>query len=101
MKILAIGNSFSQDATKYLQSVAKSAGEDLFVRNIYIGGCSLERHALNIKTGEAAYGYEEDAQKIVFGIYKKGQFKFRYIIDKNECRIAMEKGKLIGGRVQK
>ena len=64
MKILAIGNSFSQDATRYLQFVAKSAGEDLFVRNIYIGGCSLERHALNIKTGEAAYGYEENAQKI-------------------------------------
>jgi len=64
MKILAIGNSFSQDATRYIQSVAKSAGEDLFVRNIYIGGCSLERHALNIKTGEAAYGYEENAQKI-------------------------------------
>lgn len=44
---------------------------------------------------------EEDAQKIVFGVYKKGIFKFRYIIDKNECRIAMQKGKLIGGRVQK
>lgn len=64
MKILAIGNSFSQDATKYLQTVAKSTGEELFVRNIYIGGCSLERHALNIKTGEVAYAYEEDAQKI-------------------------------------
>lgn len=44
---------------------------------------------------------EEDAQKIVFGIYKKGQFVYRYIIDKNECRAAMEKGKLISGRVQK
>ena len=64
MKILSIGNSFSQDATRYLQFVAKSAGEDLFVRNIYIGGCSLERHAMNIKTGEAAYGYEENAQRI-------------------------------------
>jgi len=64
MKILAIGNSFSQDATRYLQSVAKSAGEDLFVRNLYIGGCSLARHAENVKTGEAAYAYEEDAKRI-------------------------------------
>ena len=64
MKIRAIGNSFSQDATRYLQEVARSAGEDLFVRNLYIGGCSLERHAQNIKTGEEAYAYEEDAKKI-------------------------------------
>lgn len=64
MKILAIGNSFSQDATKYLQAVAKSAGEDMYVRNLYIGGCSLERHASNVKSGEAAYAYEEDAAKI-------------------------------------
>lgn len=44
---------------------------------------------------------DEDAQKIVFGIFKKGQFQYRYILDKNECRLAMQKGKLIGGRVQK
>ena len=61
MKILAIGNSFSQDATKYLQTVAKSAGADLFVRNCYIGGCSLERHVKCILTGEAAYEYQIDA----------------------------------------
>ena len=48
MKILAIGNSFSQDATRYLQDIAASAGENLFVRNLYIGGCSLEMHAKNI-----------------------------------------------------
>lgn len=61
MKILAIGNSFSQDATRYVQYIAKSAGKELFVRNLYIGGCSLERHAQNIKTGEEAYSYEENA----------------------------------------
>ncbi len=48
MKILAIGNSFSQDATRYLQDIAASAGEELFVRNLYIGGCSLEMHSKNI-----------------------------------------------------
>lgn len=64
MKILAIGNSFSEDATRYLQTIAKSVGEDMFVRNAYIGGCSLERHAANIKTGEMAYAYQIDATKI-------------------------------------
>ena len=64
MKILAIGNSFSQDATRYLSAISQSAGEELFVRNIYIGGCSLERHAQNVRSGEAAYAYEKDAQKL-------------------------------------
>lgn len=60
MKILAIGNSFSQDATRYLETVARSAGEDLFVRNLYIGGCSIFRHVQNIASGEAAYIYQTD-----------------------------------------
>ena len=62
MKILAIGNSFSQDATTYLEPIARSAGEGLFVRNLYIGGCSLAMHAQNIKTGEAAYAYQKDGK---------------------------------------
>lgn len=60
MKILAIGNSFSEDATRYLEPIARSAGAELFVRNLYVGGCSLAMHAENIKTGEAAYLYETD-----------------------------------------
>lgn len=64
MKILAIGNSFSQDATRYLQDIAASAGEKLFVRNLYIGGCSLETHAKNIAENAPAYDYEENAQCI-------------------------------------
>ena len=64
IKILAIGNSFSQDATRYIEDIAKSAGQELFVRNLYIGGCSLERHAENVRSGEEAYAYQKDAQMI-------------------------------------
>ncbi len=56
MKILAIGNSFSEDATTYLYSIAKNTGEELYVVNLYIGGCSLEQHAKNLKTDEKLYG---------------------------------------------
>ncbi|MBQ8374579.1 MAG: hypothetical protein IJX98_03260 [Clostridia bacterium] len=66
-------------------------------RDLYL----MHKNLLPLQMRDKENLCEEDAQKIVFGIYKKGQFKFRYIIDKNECRIAMEKGKLIGGRVQK
>ena len=47
-KILAIGNSFSEDATKYLHDLAESAGVETKVVNLYVGGCSLERHWENI-----------------------------------------------------
>ena len=44
MNVLAIGNSFSQDATRYLHQVAKSAGVYLEVFNLEIGGCPLSKH---------------------------------------------------------
>ncbi|MBR2906499.1 MAG: DUF4886 domain-containing protein [Clostridia bacterium] len=58
MKILAIGNSFSQDATRYLYSIARAGGVSLKVVNLYIGGCSLYRHYRNMLSGEDAYSYE-------------------------------------------
>ena len=57
-KILAIGNSFSEDATYYLHQTAKAAGIETKVVNLYIGGCSLERHWSNVESGEAAYQYQ-------------------------------------------
>ena len=61
MKILFIGNSFSADLTRYMQDI--SDGE-LFIRNLYIGGCSLETHAANLKSGADAYEYCENSQKL-------------------------------------
>jgi hypothetical protein len=61
MKILCIGNSFSQDATKYLQKISDGR---LFVRNLYIGGCSLERHYNNILGDVYDYEYQENAEAI-------------------------------------
>lgn len=60
IKVLAIGNSFSQDATHYLYQIAAADGVDLKVGNLYIGGCSLERHWNNIQTEAAEYLYEEN-----------------------------------------
>lgn len=60
VKILAIGNSFSEDATYYLNQMADAAGIDSKVVNLYIGGCSLETHMNNVNGDEAAYRYEEN-----------------------------------------
>lgn len=59
MEILAIGNSFSTDATRFLQDIA---GIELYVRNLYIGGCSLERHVMNALCDNLAYEYQMDAK---------------------------------------
>jgi hypothetical protein len=62
INILAIGNSFSQDATAYLYSIAKEAGKEIKVVNLYIGGCSLETHWRNIINNAALYDYELNGQ---------------------------------------
>lgn len=55
IKILAIGNSYSQDATSMIELLDKN----IMVRNLYIGGCSLEMHYDNIKDDLKNYRYEE------------------------------------------
>lgn len=55
MNILAIGNSFSQDATRYLHGIARSMGKKWNTANLYIGGCSLDRHFRNMHSGQDAY----------------------------------------------
>jgi hypothetical protein len=58
MNVLAIGNSFSQDATRYLHQIAACGGAELTVVNLYIGGCSLERHWQNARQDLAEYAVE-------------------------------------------
>ena len=62
LKILAVGNSFSQDATRHLETISESAGIQMFVRNCYIGGCSLERHASNLHSDLPEYEYQKNGE---------------------------------------
>jgi hypothetical protein len=55
MNILAIGNSFSQDAMRYLHQIAKADGFYMKAVNLYIGGCSLQRHDSNLNEDARAY----------------------------------------------
>ncbi len=58
IKVLAIGNSFSADATAHLQGLMKAAGvEDFVIGNMSIGGCSLDKHWELAQSGEEAYSY--------------------------------------------
>ena len=62
MKILTIGNSFSQNSTKFLPQICEEANFDLTIGRCVIGGCSLERHWNNAKDDVPGYnagGYGE------------------------------------------
>ena len=58
MNVLSIGNSFSQDAQRYLYGIARAAGVTLHTFNLYIGGCPLSRHHRNMLSEEKAYTLE-------------------------------------------
>ena len=48
LKILAIGNSFSEDAMHLLYEVAQAEGkEQIILGNLFIGGCTVATHAKN------------------------------------------------------
>jgi hypothetical protein len=65
IRILAIGNSFSEDAVEnYLYNLAAAENIELIIGNAFIGGCSLERHWNNAKRDSADYAF----RKVVNGI---------------------------------
>ena len=58
VRILAIGNSFSRDALdEHFNELADAAGVYVVVGDMYIGGCSLERHWGNVQGDKADYTY--------------------------------------------
>ena len=58
MKVLAIGNSFSDDSMEYLFPVLKALGvEKLSLGNLHIGGCEIHRHVDNIRNNAYLYDY--------------------------------------------
>ena len=57
LKVLAIGNSFSQDSVAQLPALLRAGGEEPTVGNLYIAGCDLERHWQQAESGTADYEF--------------------------------------------
>ncbi len=68
MNILSIGNSFSQDAQRYLHRIAKADGFSLNTFNLYIGGCPLSLHYRNMLSEQRAYMLEMNGQSTGFKV---------------------------------
>lgn len=60
IKILAIGNSFSEDAVEYyLHGLATAAGYKVIIGNLYIGGAPLDLHWKNAQNNAEVYEYRK------------------------------------------
>ena len=58
LRILAVGNSFSDDGTEYIPGLLEAAGiHNVIIARLYIGGCSLERHCKEYEEGLTDYIY--------------------------------------------
>jgi lysophospholipase L1-like esterase len=53
VKVLAVGNSFSQNALHYFSQIAAAAGNTAIAQNCMIGGCDFERHMRHADAFEA------------------------------------------------
>ncbi len=71
MNVLSIGNSFSQDAQRYLHRIAKADGFTLNTFNLYIGGCPLSLHYRNMINEERAYRLEMNGESTGFKVSLK------------------------------
>ena len=56
MNVLSIGNSFSEDAHRYLNKIARADNRSaVFTWNLFISGCPLSTHYRNMKSEDEAY----------------------------------------------
>ena len=63
IRILAIGNSFSDDAMSYLPDILLECGvREVLIGNLVIGGCSLQTHWDNAQHNKALYNYYKNIQ---------------------------------------
>ena len=68
LKVLAIGNSFSNNTMEHLYDIAIAEGmTDVTLGRLYIGSCSLLMHADNVMNDKPAYTY----YKNTIGLWEK------------------------------
>ena len=93
MKILAIGNSFSDDASAWLHQIAKAGGVDLNVVSLCIGGCPLKLHWAN------ALGDVSDYYVTVNGEQTGETFSLREALESDDFDfITFQQASILSGR---
>lgn len=67
LKVLAIGNSYSNNTTEYVSKIAESMGYDIEATSLYYPGCSLKQHVTK---------YENDIADYVLFVNGKTDWKY-------------------------
>jgi outer membrane protein assembly factor BamE (lipoprotein component of BamABCDE complex) len=96
IRILAIGNSFSQDAVEqYLYELAAAEDIPVVIGNLYIGGCTLAKHLKNANKDLPHYEY----RKIINGVKtEKNSVKLSDALkDENWDYISMQQASGVSG----
>ncbi len=96
IKVLAIGNSFSEDAVEhYLFELAAAQGDSLVIGNAYVPACTIDMHLYYLSNSVKRYAY----RKIVGGVKteEKGVSLQRIILDEPWDIITLQQGSLCSG----
>lgn len=64
LRLFVVGNSFSNNATRYLPALAQAGGHELVLAHAQTGGCSFERHWAAV---EAALANPGDPKARIYG----------------------------------
>lgn len=71
LRIIAIGNSFADDALiQYVWPIANADGVPMICANMYIGGCTMQQHAQNIASDAPSYVYRKNSNGEVINTSK-------------------------------
>lgn len=84
VKILAVGNSLTSNATQYLWEIITSAGvpkENVVIGRLFLSGCSIERHWNNIVDFDEEYDYAKNS--LGFWDYK-GNYSVQMALEDEE-----------------
>jgi len=75
IKILAIGNSFSVDATTYLHQFSLCGSKEIVIGNLHYGGCSLQQHFAFYQNDESPYEYYKNGKLVQYSYSLKQALK--------------------------
>ena len=88
LRILAIGNSFSDDGMEYLPALLDNLEvEDVELARLYVGGCSLERHLNYHLKDEAPYVFNHSEAGKNRWVQHKEHYSLRRALDEGEWDI--------------
>jgi len=65
MKVLSIGNSFSEDAGRWLHDISLCGKTKIDTTNLMIGGCTLETHLDCVKNKKVSYALQGNGLEFI------------------------------------